>query len=368
MNETFTCTHCRQELPADRKMLFDGQILCEDCFDELTTTCERCGERIWLDDSAGDAYTVLCQDCYDDAYHRCADCGRLICNDDTYYINDDSDVPYCHDCIDRHRNGIQSYYYNPTPIFYGDGPRYLGVELEIDDGGESDSVAQKLMDIGNSEKDQLYIKHDGSLDEGMEIVTHPMTLNYHRTQMPWEPVLSKALELGYCSHKSGTCGLHVHVNRSCFGATESQQEEAIARVLFFVENHWNELLLFSRRTQHQLDQWAARYGRKDSPKEVLDHAKECRAGRYTCVNLTNYDTIEFRIFRGTLKVNTLIATLELVEELCSVAICYSDEDLASLTWTEFVSRLPSGKYPELIQYLKERRLYVNEPVDTAGED
>jgi len=86
------------------------------------------------------------------------------------------------------------------------------------------------------------------------------------------------------------------------------------------------------------------------------------------VNLTNYDTIKFRIFGGTLKTNTLIATLELVEELCSVAVSLSDEGMAELTWTEFVSRLPSDKYPELIQYLKERRLYVNEPVSAAEED
>ena len=86
------------------------------------------------------------------------------------------------------------------------------------------------------------------------------------------------------------------------------------------------------------------------------------------MNLTNYDTIEFRIFRGTLKTNTLIATLEFVEELCSVAVSHSDEGMAELTWTEFVSRLSPDQYPELIQYLKERRLYVNEPVSAAEED
>ncbi len=75
------------------------------------------------------------------------------------------------------------------------------------------------------------------------------------------------------------------------------------------------------------------------------------------MNLTNYDTIKFRIFGGTLKTNTLIATLELVEELCSVAVSHPDKNMAELTWTKFVSRLPLDKYPELIQYLKERRLY-----------
>ena len=77
------------------------------------------------------------------------------------------------------------------------------------------------------------------------------------------------------------------------------------------------------------------------------------------MNLTNTDTIEFRIFRGTLKYNTLIATLQLVDRVCDVAIALSDEELKALSWTTFVSGCTE---PELVQYLKERRLYINEPV------
>ena len=40
----------------------------------------------------------------------------------------------------------------------------------------------------------------------------------------------------------------------------------------------------------------------------------------------------------------------------------SDEDIKNLAWSEFVSELDIKKYKELIRYLKERRLYVNEPV------
>lgn len=366
MMVTFTCDHCGAEFSIGEQTLFDEQMLCETCLDELTAVCDRCGQRICSDDSEGDSNTVLCQDSYAEYYHRCSDCGRLIHNDDTYYV-DDSDVPYCCNCIDCHRGGIQSYYYKPTPIFYGEGSRYLGVELEIDNGGEQDSVAKKLMDIGNRDAEHIYIKHDGSLNEGMVIVTHPMTLDYHKAQMPRAAVMEAALAEGYPSHRAETCGLHVHVNRNSFGKTEEAQEAAIARILFFVENHWNELPRFSRRTKRQLEKWAARYGRKDSPKKVPDSAKTSCAERYVCVNLTNDCTIAFRIFRGTLKYNPLIATLEFVEELCSAAIPYSDEEMSELTWREFVSYLSPQRNPELIQYLKERRLYVNEPLSAAEE-
>lgn len=363
--ETFTCDHCGAEFPIEAQTLFDEQCLCETCLAELTAVCDRCGERIWSDDSEGGSNTTLCQDCYDEYYHRCADCGRLIHNDDTYYVDDDSDVPYCGNCIDSHRGGIQSYYYKPAAIFCGEGSRYLGVELEIDNGGEQDSVTKALMEIGNQDAEHIYIKHDGSLNEGMEIVTHPMTLDYHKAQMPWTAVMEAALAEGYSSHRAETCGLHVHVNRNSFGKTEEAQEAAIARILFFVENHWNELLRFSRRTKRQLEKWAARYGRKGSLKEVLDSAKTSCAERYACVNLTNDCTIAFRIFRGTLKYNPLIATLELVEEFCSVAISCSDREMSELTWREFVSYLSPQRNPELIQYLKERRMYVNEPLSAT---
>ena len=152
-------------------------------------------------------------------------------------------------------------------------------------------------------------------------------------------------------------GRDAYVGEMCI---RDRQDTAIARVLYFFEKHWEELLKFSRRTQHQLDQWASRYGYKEQPMEILDHAKKgYHGGRYTCVNLTNRDTIEFRMFRGTLKYNTLIATLQLVDRICDVAIYLSDDELKALSWTSFVSGCQA---PELVRYLKERRLYVNEPV------
>lgn len=81
-------------------------------------------------------------------------------------------------------------------------------------------------------------------------------------------------------------------------------------------------------------------------------------------NLTNKNTIEFRIFRGTLKCNTLIATLQLLDRICDVALFMSDEELKAMSWTTFVSGCTQ---PELVQYLKERRLYVNEPVESEAE-
>ena len=59
-------------------------------------------------------------------------------------------------------------------------------------------------------------------------------------------------------------------------------------------------------------------------------------------------------------------TLRTVREasLCNVAISMSDESLQKLSWSEFVSDI---KDTELIQYLKERNLYINEMVEETEE-
>lgn len=86
------------------------------------------------------------------------------------------------------------------------------------------------------------------------------------------------------------------------------------------------------------------------------------------MNITNYHTIEFRMFRGTLKYNTLIATLELVDAICDIALTYTDSEISKISWTDFVSSLDEETCSELITYLKERQLYINAPITTEEDD
>ena len=106
-----------------------------------------------------------------------------------------------------------------------------------------------------------------------------------------------------------------------------------------------------------MSRWSARFGFEKTGKQILEKAKSGCNGRYVAVNLNNYHTIEFRLFRGTLKYNTFIATLQMVNHICDAAISLSEEGIDTMSWSEFVSSI---REPELIQYLKERRLYVNE--------
>ena len=184
MIETFLCSHCGRPHPISARYEMDGSSLCPDCLEEHTVICSHCGQRIWSSDNAGDGNRYLCQDCCDAYYLYCAQCGCLLSIDEAY-IDDDNDY-VCADCYHRAQNSqaIHNYNYKPAPIFYGTGDRYFGVELEIDRGGEDSDAARALLSIANAEEELLYCKHDGSLNDGFELVTHPLTFQYHIESCP----------------------------------------------------------------------------------------------------------------------------------------------------------------------------------------
>lgn len=362
-----TCSVCGETLTKETKREFDGEIMCERCLNERTTICECCNDRIWRDNAESDGYITICYHCYENSYYYCTECGRLIHSGDAYY-EDGNDEPFCEACYNKlDTKPIHSYCYKPEPIFYGSGTLFYGVELEIDNGGECDSNAEILLDIANSNSEHIYCKHDGSISDGFEIVSHPMTLDYHIRGIDWLKIFNRAVEMGYRSHNTSTCGLHIHVNRSAFGKTADTQEAVIARIVHFVEKHWWEIVKFSRRTEDNLNRWAARYATISAEvQDTYKKAKDKRLGRYVAVNLENYNTIEFRLFRGTLKYKTFLATLQLIDMICRLAIMLDDKSFESMSWSNFVLQIGKDK-PELIEYLKSKRLYVNElPTETEG--
>ena len=368
MEETRICSACGAILSEDEVFEFDGRVFCERCFDENTTLCDHCARRIWRNDAEGDDHTVLCVRCYENHYTTCEECGRIIHNDDACY-DDDTEYYYCSHCYNKLKaNSIMSYNYKPEPIFYGSGDLFMGVELEIDRGGEIHENAKELLEIANDSEPRIYCKHDGSLSEGFEIVSHPMTLEYHTRVMNWQDIFNKALDMDYSSHNTNSCGLHIHCNRTSFGADSVVQEAGIGRVVFFVEKHWNELVKFSRRKIANLERWAARYETISSTtKETYQKAKDKHLGRYVAVNLSNWSTIEFRLFRGTLLYQTFLATLQLVDEICHTANILNDEQLEHMSWCDFVRRIDAKAKPELVEYLKLKNLYVNDAVVTSAE-
>ncbi len=353
------CNICGAELTKETMKTFKDIPLCSHCFDTEIVYCHCCGEQIWRSEAEGNINLILCERCFDNNYSYCEDCGSLIHNSNAYYF-DDSDYPYCQSCFEELQDKpIKEYSYKPEPIFYGSGNLFMGVELEIDEGGENNDNAESILGIGNFPEERIYCKHDGSIEDGFEIVSHPMTPEYHLNTMNWKEILTKAIDMGYRSHQAGTCGLHIHVNRDAFGGDIDEQEKKIARIVYFVEKHWDKLLNFSRRSEDAMNRWAARYGISHNTEDTYIKAKQKGMGRYVAINLTNYSTIEFRLFRGTLRYETFAATIQLVERICNLATKITDKEMEELTWEKFIDSIETDK-KELIDYLKIRRLYKEE--------
>ncbi|MGN0690201.1 MAG: hypothetical protein ACI4KH_07270 [Oscillospiraceae bacterium] len=174
MSRKIKCTHCEVLFDEEDMTYFEGTNLCPDCLNEYTLVCERCGNRVWIEDSA-DCDINLCEHCFDNCYTTCDSCGHTIDYDDAYYFDDDNEYPYCYACYERRSSSeyIHEYSYKPEPVFFGEGNRFFGIELEVDCGGHIDYNAKLVADIANADERKIYIKHDGSLEDGMEIVSYP---------------------------------------------------------------------------------------------------------------------------------------------------------------------------------------------------
>lgn len=185
------CERCGDEYDEQDMIYFDSEWICEDCADERTFICADCGDRHWNDSSYSSGNGTICEHCYDYHYTSCSECGRVIHNDDVFYTDDDeySESSLCEGCYELHKaKHIHDYNYRPQPIFHRMDDRsnrcgfcdgiHLGVELEIADAGESDENAEELLAIANEVGEHLYIKRDGSLDDGLELVSHPAVLEY----------------------------------------------------------------------------------------------------------------------------------------------------------------------------------------------
>ena len=204
MQATFVCNHCGEIHPLEERYMVGEDQLCPDCASNYTIMCDECGRRNHIDDNEGDDVHALCHDCRV-SYYTCRARGAVTINNyQVYELDVEVFRPDC--CDEPYDSGqIEEYDCTPELICHGKGMRRCGVGLEIDEGGKSRSNANRFLEIANRDAVNLYVKSDGSLDDGLELVTHPMTLEYHLQEMPWAEVLSEAKRLNYRSHSTNTC-------------------------------------------------------------------------------------------------------------------------------------------------------------------
>lgn len=340
----------------------DGQRVCQTCFSEHYARCENCGRVMRQEDSVlVNNSDIVCPTCYEN-YHECRYCGGEYHADN---MRSTSRGWVCDQCYENRERAIKQYNYKPSPIFHGDTLRYYGVELEVDlpededmDEDDLEEAARCVQESIDDDCKQFYIKHDGSLHCGYEVVTHPCSLDYHLTTFPWESICRQARSGGFRSHDVDSAGLHVHVSRKGLGATPMEQDLTTAKIMLLFDKWWHEKIVpFSRRNSSALASWAKKpdvgMRETDTPDAVIDKSKSS-SNRYRSINLQNRNTIEFRIFRGTLKVSTIRATLQWLDVLIDYAM---RTDLSDIWKSDWDSIFAGTQHEELQAYLKDRHLF-----------
>lgn len=362
-NDATTCDRCGDIVALDAVTTvrvssgyYGGTVKvkwCPNCAEDHSTECEDCGER--YENSLIESYDVwregwqyICDDCRRDHYSRCESCGDLVHDEEIIY-HERSGSYYCPDCYEDHHcsENLAGYHHTLGDTFWFDDKTskrsysltekerdmlFLGLELETDYNDCAEDLADDI--AGEYDTSMIECKEDGSLnDEGVEIVSQPMTPLFHLTSGVWERIVDMVIRHGGRSHDAGSCGLHIHLSRNYF-----TNNDAVYRLDRIFHRFSAQLLNFSRRSEESMRHWC-NIG-EDDLAEIEDvnerkekwYAKKSWAGRYEAVNNTNPSTVEIRLWRGTLNMETIRATIELTAGLAIVANSMSDELADTLTW------------------------------------
>lgn len=371
-------------------------FVCQECFEDCYERCEDCGRIVSREDACyvhdlNDYMEgVFCDNCIDDNAFYCDYCGRYHLNKYWHVTAEDGDticenainggdysqcehcgvysteVRYydecreclCEDCYNDERY-ILPYHTYPSDytIRFTEPTKretllHIGVELEIDGGGLDHDNARDILEAANIAYDYNYVAMmDGSLDDGFEIISQPKPLEIHK-QYLWEGIMQKALDYGYKSHNPGTCGLHFHLDRRYFRDVENY-EEKLSLLVIQLEDF---LRVFSRRT----DFYYCRFQEFDKNKKPQLQELSCYKNKNiyhtTALNFSGPNTVELRFCRGTLKYNTFVASLELMQILADITKFCTIDDINCITPGAIKLIAKDRDYVAIIKYMQERGL------------
>lgn len=323
--EVITCDNCGCIIEdGDIYTTRDGRTICGDCAYDMVA-CDYCGELIDCDDVVtiydeyGDPAEYLCEDCAAERAYYCDECGRWV----TGWAWDD-EREMCNDCS-RQYNIIRDYHDgNPNGVrFHGSTDwsilrGYIGVELEISGGysegdrNESALTMQSALGWGGCDPyDDAHAEWDCSVD-GFEWIFQPRTLEDWNTNRPaFERFLEVVRSEGYHSEEGN--GLHVHISRTAFGHDAEQVAENVAKIeRLFSGANYDLMRALAGRDEYGASRWAPRKGggdcesRDEYKRSVMNRSRS----RYEAVNVTNRDTIEFRLGASTVDPSRFYGWLE----------------------------------------------------------
>lgn len=277
----------------------------DDHFSGSYEDCHDC-ENIFHSDQMSNAYDdySVCECCCNYSYRYSDRHGYYVRDDDEQYSENEHIREYhsSSECLGH----IPSKYDSRKPrVLLG-----LELEMEIKDNFDRDERAGELLEnVGEFDHHTYALcENDGSLDHGFEMVTAYTGLDVHAEQLKY---FEKGLR-GAISHDSDNCGLHVHICKADMTTLHG------AKMILFINDQANHKLIkaIARRDSSEY----AKIKNKADDKYWLKDAMGCdtkrsqlrslNADRYEALNFKNTNTVEFRLFKGSLVYSTIMSCLE----------------------------------------------------------
>lgn len=212
----------------------------------------------------------------------------------------------------------------------------FGVELEM----ECSSVRRTLSSLGGARGPDYICKGDGSLNHGLELVTLPFSLDHHKQAFGWADYTRKCIDSGAKSGSTETCGLHIHANKAALTALQ------LGKMLVFL-NSDNNARFIDTIAQRRPNDYAQRTVKN------FKSGKHNSENRYEILNVGSR-TVEFRLFRGTLRPDRILKNLEFAHAVIMYCRDASMQELDIAGFGAFL-RKNRGTYSNLCRFLQDAR-------------
>lgn len=284
----------------------------------------------------------------------------------------------CDRCREWYRGGephgrcqsILNYSWRPEHFTFHGGPwanddasdpLFMGMELEveIDRNLNPRTFANALLDaleepVGPPHR--VFIKSDGSIDHGFEIVTMPHTLAAYREGGLVEAITEHESELRETEERSNV-GIHIHVNRSAF-----RTPRHLWRFLQLHNRNPTFVKAIAGRSGNTYASWDAAVDLFRNSEEVA-RMKDRPWGHNshsTAINTGNDHTIELRYFKATVVPALIHKNLEWVH--AAWEYCQTDEESIPLDSLSFLDWLAASEddYPHFITWCREHELLLDQ--------
>ena len=208
-----------------------------------------------------------------------------------------------------------------------------GLELEIDSPTPNGKQfrAQLLRLIGKATgKRHFFVENDGSLRNGVEIITQPHTVDELK-KFIYKHLKSLLIALSQTeAQECNWAGLHFHLSKTMFGATQSSQIESLAKQSYFFANNASFVKRAGRRPNYHKCFAPPASTKQQALAFVTQMIRRTdgyeKQTRYLMLNLKNKYTVEFRAAKTTLNTQDLVAQLDFTLHLANKSKTISWED------------------------------------------